>query len=110
MRDSDAGLAGSYPESRSLESLLEQARLAISKGECVRARNFYTEVLKLEPHSILAYLERSLAHLRLAFPDLAVGDAYRALLLVDMVREDDEEVTSDIGWELIHPLSSKFAK
>jgi len=110
MRDSDAALAGAYPESRSLESSLEQARSATSKGECVRARQLYTEVLKLEPHSILAYLERSLAHLRLVFPDLAAGDAYRALLLVDMVREDDEEVTPEIGWELLRPFSNDFAK
>jgi len=110
MRDSDAALAGAYSESPSLESLLEQARSAISKGECVRARKICTEVLKLEPHSVLAYLERSLVHLRLAFPDLAAGDAYRALLLVDMVREDDEEVTSEIGWELIRPFSNESAK
>ncbi|PWW77601.1 hypothetical protein C7212DRAFT_277613 [Tuber magnatum] len=97
MRDSDATLAGAYPESRRSESLLEQAGSAILGGEYVRARKLWTEVLELEPHSILAYLERSLAHLKLAFPDLAAGDAYRALLLVDMIREGEEEIPPAIA-------------
>lgn len=110
MRDPDAALTGAHPEPRSSGSLLEQAGPAILKAEYVRARKLYTEVLKLEPHSIPAYLGRSLAHLKLAFPDLATGDAYKALLLVDMIREGEEEITPEIGWELLRYPSDDLAK
>ncbi|BEJ16758.1 hypothetical protein CspHIS471_0601590 [Cutaneotrichosporon sp. HIS471] len=43
------------------------------------------------PYDLIAYLERAYAHLTLGYPDLAAGDAYRALLLADEARTEGFE-------------------
>lgn len=43
-----------------------------------------------QPYSIVHRLKLARAYRGLGYPDLAVGDAYKALLLVDEVREESE--------------------
>ncbi|RCI16270.1 hypothetical protein L249_2140 [Ophiocordyceps polyrhachis-furcata BCC 54312] len=40
------------------------------------------------PYDLMLYLERAAVHSHLGYPDLAAGDAYRALLLADEVAND----------------------
>ncbi|PHH68156.1 hypothetical protein CDD80_217 [Ophiocordyceps camponoti-rufipedis] len=40
------------------------------------------------PYDLLLYLDRAVVHSDLGYPDLAAGDAYRALLLADEVADD----------------------
>jgi len=39
------------------------------------------------PYNLILYIERAIVHSHLGYPDLAAGDAYRALLLTDEVRD-----------------------
>lgn len=50
-----------------------------------------TEALLQLPYDCLAYLERAAVHTDLGYPDLAAGDAYRALLLTDEIRDESFE-------------------
>jgi hypothetical protein len=43
-----------------------------------------------QPYSILHRLKLAKAYKRLGYPDLAAGDAYKALLLIDEVLEEGE--------------------
>ena len=40
---------------------------------------------------MLIYLELAWVYIRLGYPDLAVGIAYKALLLTDAIRDDSDE-------------------
>lgn len=46
-------------------------------------RRVITNRLLDSPYDLLAYIERATVHSELGYPDLAAGDAYRALLLCD---------------------------
>ncbi|KAK7225838.1 hypothetical protein V2G26_013841 [Clonostachys chloroleuca] len=50
-----------------------------------------TEALGSLPYDLIHYLERSVVHSDLGYPDLAAGDAYRALLLCDEVANEGFE-------------------
>ena len=50
-----------------------------------------TEGLTSLPYDLLLYLERAVVHSDLGYPDLAAGDAYRALLLTDEVANESFE-------------------
>lgn len=50
-----------------------------------------TEGLSSLPYDLILYLERAVVHSDLGYPDLAAGDAYRALLLTDEVLTDGFE-------------------
>ncbi|KAH8909532.1 hypothetical protein BR93DRAFT_395529 [Coniochaeta sp. PMI_546] len=54
-------------------------------------RQQLTDALAESPYDLILYLERALVYSDLGYPDLAAGDAYRALLLTDEVREEDFE-------------------
>lgn len=54
-------------------------------------RKIITEALLRLPYDLIAYLERAAVHTDLGYPDLAAGDAYRALLLCDEVRDESFE-------------------
>lgn len=54
-------------------------------------RNSLTDALCQLPYDLIGYLERAYVHTELGYPDLAAGDAYRALLLCDEVRDDSFE-------------------
>ncbi|RKF65877.1 putative wd tetratricopeptide repeat domain-containing protein [Erysiphe neolycopersici] len=55
-------------------------------------RQKITEQLLQSPYNLILYLERASIHTALGYPDLGVGDSYRALLLCD-------ECTSNGGFE-----------
>jgi len=54
-------------------------------------RQTLTENLEANPYDLITYLERASLHSELGYPDLAAGDSYRALLLIDEVRDDGFE-------------------
>ncbi|PFH57886.1 hypothetical protein XA68_14438 [Ophiocordyceps unilateralis] len=51
-------------------------------------RTQLSEGLVSLPYDLILYLERAVVHSDLGYPDLAAGDAYRALLLADEVAND----------------------
>ncbi|KAI4245635.1 MAG: hypothetical protein L6R40_002436 [Gallowayella cf. fulva] len=74
----------------------------------LRERNHLTRQLLQSPYSCITYIRRAIIYERLGYPDLAVGDAYRALLLTDEIADDSGEYHQqaletyesdiDIGW------------
>ncbi|KAF4443974.1 MYND domain [Fusarium albosuccineum] len=54
-------------------------------------REQLTEGLVSLPYDLILYLERAAVHSDLGYPDLAAGDAYRALLLADEVLNEGFE-------------------
>lgn len=54
-------------------------------------RQLLTSQLSDSPYECGCYLKRALCHEILGFPDLAAGDAYRALLLTDEVQNESSE-------------------
>ncbi|KAF4505424.1 hypothetical protein G6O67_007376 [Ophiocordyceps sinensis] len=54
-------------------------------------RALLTEGLGSLPYDLILYLERAVVHSDLGYPDLAAGDAYRALLLADEVANEGFE-------------------
>jgi len=67
----------------------DEAELVYS--DLLSRREELAEKLAAEPYDALTYLERAAVHLNLDYPDLASGDAYRALLLTDDVLDDAAE-------------------
>ncbi|KAK4043202.1 hypothetical protein C8A01DRAFT_32693 [Parachaetomium inaequale] len=61
------------------------------RGPLLERRQELTEALAASPYDLILYLERAVVHSHLAYPDLAAGDAYRALLLADEVRDESFE-------------------
>lgn len=61
------------------------------RGPLLQRRRELTEALARKPYDLFLYLERAVVHSDLAYPDLAAGDAYRALLLADEVRDESFE-------------------
>lgn len=54
-------------------------------------RDQLTDALLESPYDLILYLQRAVVYSNLGYPDLAAGDAYRALLLTDEVRNDGFE-------------------
>lgn len=54
-----------------------------SAASLLWSRAVITDRLPDSPYDLVAYLDRSVVHAALGYPDLAAGDAYRALLLSD---------------------------
>jgi hypothetical protein len=67
-----------------------------------------TEGLASLPYDLVLYLERAVVYSNLGYPDLAAGDAYRALLLVDEVENDGyeyhEQALESLMMRVWHPL------
>lgn len=57
----------------------------------LRNRAILTDLLSRSPYDPETYLERALCHEELGFPDLAAGDAYKALLLTDEALDESGE-------------------
>ncbi|KAK4114127.1 hypothetical protein N656DRAFT_706047 [Canariomyces notabilis] len=62
-----------------------------SRGPLLERRQQITDALAASPYDLILYLERAVVYSHLAYPDLAAGDAYRALLLADEVRDESFE-------------------
>lgn len=54
-------------------------------------RDQLTDALGDSPYDLILYLQRAVVYSNLGYPDLAAGDAYRALLLTDEIRNDGFE-------------------
>ncbi|MCJ1354551.1 MAG: hypothetical protein MMC33_004540 [Icmadophila ericetorum] len=54
-------------------------------------RQSFTEQLYQSPYNVRLYLQRADCHEALGFPDLAAGDAYKALLLLDEAGDESGE-------------------
>lgn len=54
-------------------------------------RERLTDALADSPYDLILYLQRAVVYSNLGYPDLAAGDAYRALLLTDEIRNDGFE-------------------
>ncbi|KAK2594111.1 hypothetical protein QQS21_008166 [Conoideocrella luteorostrata] len=50
-----------------------------------------TEGLDGQPYDLILYLQRAVVHSHLGYPDLACGDAYKALLLTDEIANEGFE-------------------
>ena len=61
------------------------------RGPLLERRQQLTDALAESPYDLILYLERAVVYSDLAYPDLAAGDAYRALLLADEVGDDSFE-------------------
>jgi hypothetical protein len=59
--------------------------------EWIVIRHNLTEQLYRNPYDLSLYLDRAKAYAQLGYPDLAAGDAYRALLLTDEIRDETGE-------------------
>ena len=57
----------------------------------LQERQNLTQQLFERPYSCITYLQRATCHDKLGYPDLAAGDAYRALLLADEISDDSFE-------------------
>lgn len=71
-------------------------------------RQQLTEGLISLPYDLVLYLERAVVYADLGYPDLAAGDAYRALLLTDEVLTDGfefhEQAVAALRMHLSQPL------
>lgn len=69
-----------------------------------------TVKLQDSPYNAGIYLQRALCYEQLGFPDLAAGDAYRALLLTDEVLDDSGEYHDEATEEIreIHHCETKY--
>jgi hypothetical protein len=56
------------------------------------------------PYNLILYISRAIVHSDLGYPDLAAGDAYRALLLTDEVRDESFEY-HDQALETLRPYT-----
>lgn len=63
----------------------------MDSGDWLLERSRLTAGLYENPYDLELYLERAVVYEHLGFSDLAVGDAYRALLLTDEVQDDSGE-------------------
>ncbi|MCJ1409122.1 hypothetical protein MMC19_003200 [Ptychographa xylographoides] len=63
----------------------------MKRHELERKRRRLTDDLLQNPYDAELYLRRAEYHQGLGFPDLAVGDAYKALLLTDEAQDDSGE-------------------
>lgn len=57
----------------------------------LQERHYLTQHLFERPYSCITYILRAIYHEKLGYPDLAAGDAYRALLLTDEISDDSSE-------------------
>ncbi|CAJ2509993.1 Uu.00g058930.m01.CDS01 [Anthostomella pinea] len=57
----------------------------------LQQRQSLTDQLLASPYDLIVYLKRAVVYADLGYPDLAAGDAYRALLLSDEVRDEGFE-------------------
>ncbi|KAI9893592.1 MAG: hypothetical protein M1814_006388 [Vezdaea aestivalis] len=67
-----------------------------SHQEWLSERNRLTEVLKTSKYDFHLYIKRAYAHKNLGFPDLAVGDADKALLLTNELVDDGAEYHDEV--------------
>jgi hypothetical protein len=75
-------------------------------SELLARREELTEALCRLPYDLILYIERATVHSHLGYPDLATGDAYKALLLTDEVCDESFEY-HEKAVEALRPYSVK---
>lgn len=103
---------GHVPSTASTEtppSFMEDARTE----KLLERRQQLNDALASLPYDLILYLERAVVHADLAYPDLAAGDAYRALLLTDEVSNEGfeyhEQAVEALQMYLGQPVSEVLA-
>ncbi|KAK6498991.1 hypothetical protein TWF481_011561 [Arthrobotrys musiformis] len=76
--------------SKRVAHLLQQATASLQTSP-LTSRAHLTSALEISPYDPDLWHQRALVHLALGYPELAIGDAYRALLLVQELLEAHEE-------------------
>ncbi|KAK3322538.1 hypothetical protein B0H66DRAFT_473309 [Apodospora peruviana] len=61
------------------------------RGPLLQRRQELSDELARDPYDFILFLERAVVYSDLGYPDLAAGDAYRALLLTDEVSDESFE-------------------
>ncbi len=64
-------------------------------ADLLTVRSRTVSLLQQRPYSLPLYLTLASAYVRLGYPDLAVGAAYKALLLSDSIQEEGDEYHED---------------
>ncbi|GAB7354370.1 hypothetical protein MBLNU459_g4875t2 [Dothideomycetes sp. NU459] len=59
------------------------------------------------PYNIQLYTQLSLAYITAGYPDLAIGSAYKALLLIDVINNEDEEYYEQTMTSLMQSISKE---
>jgi hypothetical protein len=72
-------------------SVFDSVEKETLRGPLLECRQQLTDALADSPYDLILFLERAVVYSNLAYPDLAAGDAYRALLLTDEVRDESFE-------------------
>lgn len=67
-------------------------------------RDLLSKLILQDPYSVALYLQRSQTYRSLGFPDLSVFDAYKALLLIDEIKDEageyhEQSCTSLCRWQ-----------
>lgn len=65
----------------------EQHTIRFTPRNGLNALDMYTSAIQLSPHNPVYWLSRAYCHYRLSFFDLALGDAYRAQLICEAMRD-----------------------
>ncbi|KAF8418096.1 hypothetical protein EV426DRAFT_349039 [Tirmania nivea] len=91
-------------------STIQSANKAFSSGALLEARELCTKALvEYTPYHPVAYANRACMYSRLGYHDLAAGDAYRAVMLMEYVRavlegleeeSDEDEGAADAGGKM----------
>ncbi|KAH7041206.1 uncharacterized protein B0I36DRAFT_234903 [Microdochium trichocladiopsis] len=74
--------------------------------DLLQERDQLTAKLLESPYDAILYLRRAVVYTNLGYPDLAAGDAYKALLLTDEVSDDSFEYHEQACEALSHYLGS----
>lgn len=82
-------LGGPQPSHDAMEDSADE--IGDHFGPLLEQRQHLTDALLTSPYDLVLFLQRAVVYSNLGYPDLASGDAYRALLLTDEVKNDDFE-------------------
>lgn len=86
-------------------SLLEQTQPTDREDEALSRLSHVRELVLEGPYNIAHRLELSDLYAVLGYPDLAAGEAYKALLLVDEVSDESGEY-HEVAWEALREALS----
>lgn len=78
----------------------------MSLHEELEQRSRLTEKLSINPYDSFLYLDRARCHEALGYPDLAAGDAYKAILLIDEAEDESGEYHEEALGAIVLRLSS----
>ncbi|KAI5809925.1 hypothetical protein DFH27DRAFT_477101 [Peziza echinospora] len=84
---SSSSIPPSQEQSKLSFATIQQANAAFNAGEFLQARELCTKALtEYTPYHPVIYANRACVYSRLGYHDLAAGDAYRAVMLMEYIR------------------------